>query len=115
MPGEAEPRSDYTTGDLRKNLSDALGRAHFQGDVVHISHHGKPYAAVVSQEYAGVIEVLKATYQKKGWSELKLKERLQNILKEGAKDLDEIVSALVVEDEGSGSRSKPRQRTVSRG
>ena len=47
MSGEDDTR-EYSTVDLRKNLGQALGRAHFQGEEVKISHHGKLYAKLVS-------------------------------------------------------------------
>ena len=57
---EARDRSAYTTADLRKYLGDALGKAHFQKEVVNISHHGRPYAAVISDEDAKLLTNMKS-------------------------------------------------------
>jgi hypothetical protein len=49
----------FSTVEIRKNLKEAFGRAHFQNDVVRVSHHGKPYVAVVSDADAKIVEAAK--------------------------------------------------------
>jgi len=86
---EAASKRDYTTVELRKNLGEALGRAHFQGDVVKILHHGRPYAGVVSDDDADFIEAMKTH----GSDFSDLKKIILELVEDG-KDLSTIVAEL---------------------
>lgn len=59
MTGTDKENPAYTTADLRKYLGDVLGKAHHAGEIVRVLHHKKPYAAVVSDEDADLIEEVK--------------------------------------------------------
>ncbi len=112
-------KREYSTADLRKFLGEALGRAHYKGEAVSISRHGKPYAAVVPQEaldrahhqgdvvgisrhgepYVAVVSLEDASFLEKmklisPAAFNKFKKQINKILedREGGKDLENIVS-----------------------
>lgn len=86
---EESGKRDYTTVELRKNLGEALGRAHFQREVVRVMHHGRPYAGLVSDDDAGFIEAMR----EHGSDFTELKRVILGLIDDG-KDLGEIVDDL---------------------
>lgn len=133
-------KREYSTADLRKYLGEALGRAHYKGEAVSISRHGKPYAAVVSQEaldrahhqgdvvnisrngepYVAVISLDDANFLEKmkliGPTALdQFKDRINKILEDRAgKDLENIVAELeqTIHEPQNQLRNKPGDRPV---
>lgn len=55
-----------TIVDARKNLADALNRAHYEIDRVQITKHDKPYAIIASPEDGVVLEELDKIFKESG-------------------------------------------------
>jgi hypothetical protein len=83
----------YSTADLRKNLGDALGTAHFTGETIEVFHHGKLYAGIVSGEDLETFRALKAALGPEGLHKL-----VDSVLGEG-KGLDEVVDEIRGDDD----------------
>lgn len=96
----------YSVADFRKNLSQALDRAHYKSEVIEVNNYNKPYASLVSTKKGNLVKFLDSS---ESISEETL-ERLTNAIqqkRDGTSDavsLGDILDHLI-EDEGSDSRS----------
>jgi antitoxin (DNA-binding transcriptional repressor) of toxin-antitoxin stability system len=96
----------YSVADFRKNLSQALDRAHYKSEVIEVSNYNKPYASLVSTKRGNLVKFLDSS---ESISEETL-ERLTNAIQQKRDGMSDAVSLgdildHLIEDEGSDSSS----------